>query len=230
MYYGWRGKVGPVLPQTGSAPEHEYHEYLPDGLIITTTRILFEKVDPQGLEEMDGRVEEGARLIATAGLDIIVFPCTTGSLIKGYGYDQELIHRIKASSGVKKAMTTTAAVVRALDAVAAPCPVQVDATEKQFLEDSGFEVLNIRGLCFTDPLCMPRVTPDQICRMAKEVDTSEAAAVFISCTGFGILDSVPMLKRDLGKAVITSNQATWWATLRELIVREDLGLGLLFRL
>lgn len=39
-----------------------------------------------------------------------------------------------------------------------------------------------------------------------------------------------MLKRDLGKAVITSNQATWWATLRELIVRENLGLGLLFRL
>ncbi|NCB62992.1 MAG: maleate cis-trans isomerase [Clostridia bacterium] len=237
MYYGWRGKVGLVLPQTGSAPEHEYHKYLPDGVTIITTRILFEKVDPQGLEEMSRRVMEGAALIGTAGLDIVVFPCTTGSLIKGYGYDRQLIEEIKRASGVKKAMTTTTAVVRALKAVGAkkiivttPYSTEVDAIEKKFLEDSGFEVLAIRGLGYTDPLCMPRVTPDQMYRLTKETDLPEADAVFVSCTGLGIIDSIPMLEQDLGKSVITSNQATWWATLRELGIRDDLKLGRLFRL
>ena len=51
MYYGWRGKVGLVFPHTGSAPEHEYHKYLPEGVTINTTRILFERVDPDGLYE-----------------------------------------------------------------------------------------------------------------------------------------------------------------------------------
>ena len=56
MYYGWRGKVGLVFPHTGSAPEHEYHKYLPEGVTINTTRILFERVDPDGLYEMSQRV------------------------------------------------------------------------------------------------------------------------------------------------------------------------------
>lgn len=237
MYYGWRGRVGLVLPQTGSAPEHEYHKHLPEGMTITTTRILFERVDPQGLEQMSARAAEGAKLIASAGLDIIVFPCTTGSLIKGYGYDQELIRQMKEASGVEKALTTTTAVVRGLKAVGAkkivvttPYSKEVDAIEKKFLEDSGFEVLDIQGLGFTDPLNMPRVTPDQMYRLSKGADRHEADAVFVSCTGLGIIDSIPMLERDLGKPVITSNQATWWATLRELGIREDLGLGRLFQL
>ena len=237
MYYGWRGSVGLVVPNTGSAPEHEYHKYLPEGMTIYTTRILFERVDPQGLEEMSRRVVAGAKLIAPAGLDIIVFPCTTGSLIKGYGYDQQLIGEIKAATGVARALTTTTAVVQALKAVGAkrlvvttPYSAEVDAIEKKFLEDSGFEVLSIRGLGYTNPLCMPRVTPDQMYRLTRETDCPEADAVFVSCTGLGILDSVPLLERDLGKPVITSNQATWWGTLRALGIRDDLGLGRLFRL
>lgn len=237
MYYGWRGKVGVVIPHTGSAPEHEFHKYLPDGMTIFTTRILFEKVDPRGLEEMSRRVMDGAKLLGSAGMDIIVFPCTTGSLIKGFGYDQQLIEEIKAASGVKKAMTTSTAVVRALKAVGAkrivvttPYSAEVDAIEKKFLEDNGFEVLDIKGLGYTDPLCMPRVTPDMMYNLTKSIDVPEADAVFVSCTGLGIIDVVPMLERDLGKPVITSNQATWWATLRELGIREDLGLGGLFKL
>lgn len=237
MYYGWRGKVGVVIPHTGSAPEHEFHKYLPDGMTIFTTRILFEKVDPKGLEEMSRRVMDGAKLLGSAGMDIIVFPCTTGSLIKGFGYDQQLIEEIKAASGVKKAMTTSTAVVRALKAVGAkrivvttPYSAEVDAIEKKFLEDNGFEVLDIKGLGYTDPLCMPRVTPDMMYNLTKSIDVPEADAVFVSCTGLGIIDVVPMLERDLGKPVITSNQATWWATLREMGIREDLGLGGLFKL
>lgn len=229
--------MGLVLPQTGSAPEHEYHKYLPEGVTITTTRILFERVDPQGLEEMSRRVADGAKLIATAGQDIIVFPCTTGSLIKGYGYDQELIRQIREATGVERAMTTSTAVVRALKAVGAkklivttPYSAEVDAIEKKFLEDNGFEVLAIRGLGFTDPLCMPRVTPDQMYNLTKRTDLPKADAVFVSCTGLGIIDSIPSLERDLGKCVITSNQATWWATLRELGIRERYDLGRLFQL
>lgn len=235
MYYGWRGKIGLVFPQTGSAPEHEYHKYLPEGVDLFTTRILFEKVDPEGLVEMGNRVAKGARLIATAGLDLIIFPCTTGSLIKGYGYDMELTRQIEEASGVK-ALTTTTAVIRALKAVGAkkiivttPYSEEVNAIEKKFLEDSGFEVLSIRGLGFTDPLLMPKVTIDQMYRLTKETDLPEADAVFVSCTGLGIIDGIPMMEQDLGKPVITSNQSTWWAALRELSIKDDLGLGQLFK-
>ena len=239
MYYGWRAKVGLLFPHTGSAPEHEYHKYLPEGVTINTTRILFEKVDPKGLTEMSERVAEGAALLGKAGQDIIVFPCTTGSLIKGYGYDLELCEQIKAASGVKKAMTTSTALVRALKAIGArklvvttPYSPEVDQVEKKFLEDNGFEVLDIKGLGYTDPLCMPRVTPDMMYNLTREVLAGhpEADTVFVSCTGLGIIDAIPMMEQDFERPVITSNQATWWATLRELGIKDDLGLGRLFQL
>lgn len=237
MYYGWRGKVGLVFPNTGAAPEHEYHKYLPEGVTINTTRVLFEKVDEKGLIEMGDRVADGAELLGKAGQDIIVFPCTTGSLIKGYGYDLELCERIKRAGSVKKAMTTSTALIRALKAVGAkklvvttPYSTAVDQVEKKFLEDNGFEVLAIKGLGYTDPLCMPKVTPDMMYNLTKEVDCDEADTIFVSCTGLGIIDAIPMMEQDFGKTVITSNQATWWATLRELGIREDLGLGKLFSL
>ena len=239
MYYGWRGKVGIVVPHTGSAPEHEFHKYLPEGMTIFTTRVLFEKVDPKGLDEMSRRVLDSAKLLGSAGMDIIVFPCTTGSLIRGYGYDQQLIQEIKEVSGAKKAMTTSAAMVRALKAVNAkkvivttPYSDEVNAIEKKFMEDNGFEILDIKGLGYTDPLCMPRVTPDMMYNLTKQVleQHPEADTVFVSCTGLGIIDAVPMMEQDFGRPVITSNQATWWATLRELGIKDDLGLGQLFQL
>lgn len=236
MYYGWRGRIGLVIPHTGSIPEYEYHKYLPEGLTISSTRILFERVDAQGLTEMSERVMGAAQLLGSAGQDIIVFPCTTGSLIKGYGYDQELCRRIQEVSGVKKAMTTSTALIRALKTmnskklvIATPYSAEVDAVEKEFLEDNGFEVLTIRGLGYKDPLLMPRVTPDMMYRLVREIDVPEADTIFVSCTGLGIIDSIPMLEQDFGKTVLTSNQVTWWATLRELGIREDLGLGKLFQ-
>ena len=48
--------------------------------------------------------------------------------------------------------------------------------------------------------------------------------------GLGIIDAIPMMEQDFERPVITSNQATWWATLRELGIKDDLGLGRLFQL
>lgn len=108
----------------------------------------------------------------------------------------------------------------------------MDQVEKKFLEDNGFEVLDIRGLGYTDPLCMPRVTPDMMYNLTKQAYEQYPGAdtIFVSCTGLGIIDAVPMMEQDFGKTVITSNQATWWATLRALGIRDDLGLGRLFKL
>lgn len=65
---------------------------------------------------------------------------------------------------------------------------------------------------------------------SEEVDVSEADTVFVSCIGLGIIDAAPMMEQDFGKTVITSNQATWWATLRGLGIKDDLGFGRLFKL
>lgn len=234
MYYGWRGKIGLIFPAPGAAPEREFNKYAPEGVAIYTQRVLFEEVTPEGLKSMSDRVDEAAKLLSWAEPDVIVFCCTTGSLIGGYGFDQELVERIEKASGAK-GMTTSTAVLQGLKAmgsrrlvVSTPYSDEVNAAEKKFLEDNGYEVLDIKGLGYLDPKMMPRTTIDMMHRLNKEVLKPEADTLFVSCTGLGIIDSVPMYESDSGLRTISSNQASIWAALRAIGIKDKLPLGRLF--
>jgi maleate isomerase len=52
--------------------------------------------------------------------------------------------------------------------------------------------------------------------------------VFVSCTNYRTFEVIERLEADLGKPVVTSNQATLWDALRTLGVDDDLPLGRLF--
>lgn len=239
MYYGWKGLISILSLATSPSLERDFNKYLPDGIACLTDRIAVDQIDEAGLAALEDLVVDSAKRMSTADIKLFVFACTSGSLIKGIGYDQHLIRRMEEATGGIPCFTTTTAVVEALRAVnakkvvvATPYCDRVNEIEKKFLEDSGFEVLDIKGLGYTDPLCMPKVTPDMMYNLTKQVleQHPEADTVFVSCTGLGIIDAIPMMEQDFERPVITSNQATWWATLRELGIKDDLGLGRLFQL
>lgn len=236
MYCGWRGKIGLIMPHCGTNPEHEFHRYAPEGVTVMTQRVLFEQVDTKGLQEMGARVDEAAKILADCDPDIIIFGCTSGSLIQGIGYDQEIIKRIEDKCGVK-ALTTTSALIMSLKAlgskrlvVTTPYIDEVNEIEKKFLEDSGFEVLAIKGLQNLDPSLMPKVTLNTMYKMTKEVMDPRADTIFISCTGMGMAHGINMMEKDFGRHVLTSNQVSLWGALRSISIQDDVGLGKLFTL
>ena len=236
MYCGWRARIGLVMPGNGTNPEHEFHKYAPEGVTVVTQRVLFERVDPKGLKEMGDRVDEAAKLLATAHPDVIIFGCTSGSLIQGFGYDQEIIKRIEDKTGIR-ALTTSSAMISALRAlnakrlvVSTPYVDSVNDIEKKFLEDSGFEVLCIKGLQNLDPDLMPRTSLREMYHLTKSVLRDEADTIFVSCTGLGVAHEINMMERDFGRPLVTSNQASLWGALRALSIRDDVGLGKLFAL
>ena len=65
---------------------------------------------------------------------------------------------------------------------------------------------------------------------AKSVDSADAEALLICCTDFGTAAVVQPLEDELGKPVITSNQALGWHMLRLAGLRTiSKGPGRLFR-
>jgi maleate cis-trans isomerase len=68
-------------------------------------------------------------------------------------------------------------------------------------------------------------------KLSRKANTDDADAMFISCTGLHVMGIIEILERDLGKPVVTSNQATLWAALKKLGIHERIeGLGKLFTL
>jgi maleate isomerase len=183
------------------------------------------------------QLEHAAALLVWADVDVIVFACTTGSLVHGVGWDREISARIERASG-RPATTTTTTVLDALRAVGAtslavatPYVEELNAIERQFLEASGFVVARISGLgCATDAE-IGRLDPADAVSLVERVDTPEVDAVFISCTNFHCLSAIASLERQVGKPVVTSNLAGAWAALRQIGIEDTIpGYGQLLHL
>ncbi|MFQ5711870.1 MAG: aspartate/glutamate racemase family protein [Candidatus Geothermarchaeales archaeon] len=232
--YGWRAKIGLLVPAQNLTMEEEFHRMAPDGVSIHTSRMFYRKLELsiETLTEIGAGSEDAARRVAMAGPDIIVFGCTTGSLIKGVGYDQELTERIEGATNIPAVTTSTAVLdaFKTLDlkrvAVASPYTTEVNEKVKEFLEGNGYSVTEIKGLEHFDITLIGKEPVTTSYRLAKEVDTPDADAVFISCTDFRTIEVLEKLERDLGKPIVSSNQASMWAALRKVGIKEHLeGYG-----
>ena len=233
MIYGWRGIIGVMHPAPGLSMETEFHQIAPEGVAIVTTRMPFPESTPETLIDLANYVDEAASLLAQARSNLIVFFCTAGSFIKGIGYDKEIMNKIESRVGIP-ALTTSTAVVDSLKAlnvkkiaVATPYIEETNKRERAFLEDSGFEVTGIKGLGIKIKIGF--VEHEEIHDLVKDVYTEDADAIFISCTGFCVLGMIEALEKEFNKPVITSNQATFWAALRKLNIKDPIeGYGRLF--
>lgn len=234
MGYGLRLRIGLLVPSSNTTMEPDFHSMAPEGVSVHTARMRLDEVTPDGLIRMADDAERGAALLATAGVDVIVYGCTTGSLVGGVKWEESLVRNIRENTGVRATSTSGAVVLalRSLSArrvgVATPYTDVLNRLETQFLEDHGFQVAAIEGLGLVDNLEIGRVERDVIEGLIEAV-ASEADTIFISCTNLPALDLIDGLERRHGRPVVTSNQASLWAALRDSGVKEIPGYGELLR-
>jgi arylmalonate decarboxylase len=96
----------------------------------------------------------------------------------------------------------------------------VNQGELKFLAEEGFEVVAWHGMGLGETQAerrgINRVPPQSVFRLARLIDRPEAEAIFLSCTALPTIEMIATLEEELGKPVVTSNQATFWNVLRTL--------------
>ncbi|NJE01510.1 aspartate/glutamate racemase family protein [Thermococcus sp. JdF3] len=233
--YGWRGRLGLIVPSSNTTMEMELHSALPEGVSLHTARVPLKNVTEEELVKMNAMAVESARLLRDAGVELILYGCTSGSFIGGKDYEKEIEANVEEEVNVPVVSTSTAVVeaLRILDAqavlVITPYTDEINAREREFLEANDFEVLDIRGLGIEDNTQIGKLEPHEAYRLAKASFMDEADAIFISCTNLRTFEIIEPLEEDLGVPVVTSNQASLWLALRQMDVMERIpGLGKLF--
>jgi arylmalonate decarboxylase len=101
-------------------------------------------------------------------------------------------------------------------AVVTPYPQEINDKEMAFFADLGFEAVGLESFLQSDSYKIPMIPQADTRALAEKVDREEADGVFISCTNLATADIIEPLERELGKPVVTSNQATFWMALRKL--------------
>ncbi len=238
--YGWRAKIGLITPMSENA-EHAFHIYAPEGVSVCSLKINFPGPTPEGLIYLTDQLEDTAAMYKGRNLDLVVFGCTSGSCIKGYGWDKECRSRIERACGIP-GLTTSTAVLEGLGALGAkkvavltPYPEATNEAEKKFLEDNGFEVTNIVGMNMSQftgkGMSFEDADEHFLYQHSVHMDLKGADTFFLSCMGLTTMEIIDALETRLGLPVITSHQATLWSALRHCRIGAKLPkLGRLFTL
>jgi maleate isomerase/arylmalonate decarboxylase len=202
----------------------------PEGVTLHVTRMALhtDTTSPEGEHRLYADVERATHDLAQAGLDAIAYGCTAGSMVMPLGRLTDFMAGIAGVPCVATAPSLVHA-CRALGAarvaLATPYHDALNEHERHFLAQNGIEAVALKGLGIGtggphEYVRIARVPKDEVAAHARSVDCPAAQALVISCTDFATLDAIPALERALGKPVVTSNQATFWAALRAVGVAD----------
>jgi len=232
--YGWRLRLGMLLPSSNPVGEPEVAAMLPPGVSLHTTRLKLAGSSREDLLGMTQRIEEGSALLADAGVDMIAFNCTAVSTFDAAMADS-IQARISAASGVP-AISTADGIIAGFKTLGVrrvvlitPYIDSVNEREVAFLTRHGIEVVGCTGLGLSEGQGMASIEPGEWYRLGLANRHADAEAYFLSCTAIRVLPIIETLERDLAAPVLTSNQAMVWHALRVAGIRDTpAGFGALF--
>ncbi len=231
---GYPGPPGPgaqvgvgVIAPFDFALDRELWRWAPDevSLHLTRTPLVDEPVNLELADQVsdDADVRTATRSLIVGEPHVIAYDCTSGSFVHGLDGERRLRELIRGE-GNAAAVTTSGALLAALEVlgvrrvgVATPYVSEVTAGLLTFLDDAGVTVVSDAQLGLDERIwTVPYMTTYGLIESA---DHPDAEAVFVSCTNLPTYDLITSAERRLGKPVITANQVTMWAALR------DIGFG-----
>jgi maleate isomerase len=227
--YGTRVRLGMLLPSSNTVAEPQIAAMLPAGVALNVTRLRL-RGNSDHLAMLD-KLEEAVGLMDDCGVDRLVFHCTAVSMhspeIPG-----EITRRVAAVTQIPLTITSEAilAALRALGAtkivLVTPYNQATNDREVSFLAHHGITVLRERGLNCASGIEMGAVEPETWYRETLALRGDDADAYFLSCTTIRSADVIDRLERELGKPVLTSNQAMLWQALRDTGINDRIhGFG-----
>jgi maleate cis-trans isomerase len=194
-----------------------------------------------------GHIEEGAKRLAPIHCDAVGYMCVSCSLVRDPGHDRRMIEVVEKTARCP-ATTGTTAIITALRtlgikrvAFASPYDAGRNELFRLVLSAAGiaivsFQVLEIPPAVreFFESVGLYRLrhirSLEVAYRLGQRADCREAEAIVIGSTNFHTGPMIESLEQDLGKPVITGNQATMWHAMRLAGVQESIaGYGRLLR-
>ena len=222
---------GVLIPSTNTTVEIEYNRLLPDTLQAHIGRLGRDGESPFS-SSLNEDIEYQSRMLGTAKVEVVSLAQTSASLFEA-NYDEVTKRRMSDAAGVP-AITSAEAVgeaVRALGArrvaLVSPYSETVIALAKNYYESKyGLSVLAMEAFAAQDAYEIGALGPEHATAAFKGIDNAEIEVLLVPGGNFPTMKFIDGWEAQLGKPVITTNQAALWAILDVLQVRTPLpGLG-----
>ena len=168
----------------------------------------------------DEDIDYQSRLLGTARVELVILAQTSASLFAA-DYDDVVTGRMSAGAGAP-AITSAQALGRAARAlgarrIAIVSPYSDPVNERAaryFADQHGLETVALEGFRATDSYAIGQLGPENARDAFARIDRPGIEVFVVPGGNFPTLSSVAGWERELGKPVVTTNQASFWAMLR----------------
>jgi maleate isomerase len=232
---GWEAtvRIGVLTPHADVGPESELQAMAPPGVGIHAARVPFGAMAAGGAMDptiplapvrefaQPPHVDNAAELLAAAPLNAIAYGFTSSAYMISAEGEARMIARLEQRTrGIPVVAACRAAVegLRVLGArgIALVDPpwfdTELNGLGRRYYESAGFEVV------YSAPCGLPsdqaKITPAGLYAWVSEHVPTDADAIVIGGNGFRAVGAIAALEEDLGRPMVTVNQALLWAALR----------------
>jgi arylmalonate decarboxylase len=226
--------LGMIFPPANYPVPPEATMLYPSGIRFLAEGVGLEKMTAQEYDRVFGRILPAAERLAKAGSNAISVMGTSLTFYKGAEYEHQLKVNVTKATGLPSTTMSTGIVegLKAVNArkvaVATAYNEDVSNRLKVFLEESGFEVVSVKGLGIVSFADRGPVTHDELFNFSAGVYESapKAEALVISCGGLKTIDLIVPIEDRCKRPVVASTPHALWASVRLLgLTGQAKGFG-----
>lgn len=214
--------VGMIFPPANYQVPPEAHLMYPSRVKFLAEGVGLERMTPEGYDKVVDKIVPAAQHLAKQGANAISVMGTSLTFYKGAAFNEDLKARITKATGLRSTTMSTAIVegLRTVGgrrvAVATAYNDVVNQRLRVFLQESGFEVLTVKGLGIERFEDSPPVTQEGLLQFSAGVCESvpKADSLLISCGALKTLEILAPLEQRCKVPVVSSLPHALWASVR----------------
>jgi arylmalonate decarboxylase len=226
--------LGMIFPPANYPVPPEAKLMYPNGITFLAEGVGLERMTPAGYDAVIDKIVPAAMKLAKQGANAVSLMGTSLSFYKGAAFNQQLADSIHKATGLPSTTMSTAIIdgLKAVGArrvaVATAYNDVVNERLRLFLQESGFEVLGIKGLNIERFEDSPPVTHDSLLKFSADTFASipKADSLLVSCGNLKTLELLVPLEERCKVPVVSSLPHALWASVRLLgVTGQAKGYG-----
>jgi maleate isomerase len=214
--------IGLIVPSNDPVIEAEMRTFTAavNGVIVLASRVLLAgPISPQKLGHMLTKLPQALSvLMPDDRLDVLAFGCTSGAMAIGPEKIVAVVTADRPGLPVTDPVTASVAALNRLKArriaILTPYPDLVNAVVYDFFSAQGFKIGAQGSFKQSGDATISRIPPEAIYGAGVALGSRDVDALFVSCTALRTSGVIERIEREIGKPVVTSNQALAGHSLR----------------
>ena len=230
-------RIGLVALSTDFSIEKDFNSIflnLPIDLFVNRLPFYNPLTDKNLVKMTEKLTEVTENILPNQTLDAVAYGCTSGTIVAGV---DQIINKIQSAKPNCKVITPITSAVNALKhlnlkkiSVFTPYPQAINEKVINYFKNEGFDIQSFASFNLESDLDIGKIDPQYLLEVLTKIDTSDAEALFISCTALPVFEIIQELENKIKKIVLSSNQALIWDSIRSVGYNSSIeGYGKLLR-